>query len=522
MPVSGILNVVCHGTIAFLVRDDGWIELLIPEVDPVWDHDYQGGAWAGDLDSIAPGKDYHLAGVQPGDGRQTFDRTTMVWVGPATPLAGFRRKLVLPPPKRISGANYVPVSPAQTFVNPSDPRVACITRMNLLNVLSYDCADLDAVSLVAGPGDELQIATRIVTDGSVHAVNLHIFAEPSTFVPLQKAASAPAQKTPFNALVANLRGAEALEMKPPGGPGGFSSADIDPGLPIAGLPEPEKLALSQHARYRRYGMLHEFDRPFNCAGIGGGGGGGGAITHAVLLAPGVAPPAPPAPAPTKAFAILRNSAPRVLKQPRIVLVHWGSATCDSQVEDTVQKMIALDYIKSALHEYGVAPPQFVKSVANPLGSKAHIQDAHESPATTHGSAIAQGLNQMILDGRIENPGRDSNLLILVVAAPGAAADAPGVSGSHNYFYFEDAAAGRIPVPYAWALQGPAGGPPAPDSFTLVLSHELLEASTDPEPPYGWVFEGPEICDVAAGRRGVADGMVVSGYYSYRDGKFKTP
>jgi len=508
MATSGTLNVVCHGTIAFMVQDDGSIELLIPEVDRVWDHVYQGGTWA----------------VQNGDGRQRFDTSTMVCVGNATPLAGFRRKLVLPPPKRISGANYVPVSPEETFVNPDDPRVASIRRMNLLNVLSYDCPDLDAVSLRAQTGNGLQLSTRIVTDGSVNAVNLHIFAEPSTFVPLEKAKPAPAQETPFNALIANLQGAENLAMKPPTA-GGFSAADIDPGPPISGLPEPEKLALSQHAKYRRYGLLHHVDHPFNCGGVGGSavgsgtsGGSDAALPAAAALSLSAELPAPPAP-----FAILRNSAPRVLKQPRVVVVYWGSGVIDPQLDATIQKMLGLDFIKSALAEYGVAAPQYVSSVANPVGSKTHVQDAQESPATTQGSAIAAGLSGMILAGKIDGQRKDSSLLYLVVGAPGAVSETAGVSGSHNYFYYPDAVASeRVPVHYAWALQGQPPGPASLDKLTLVLSHELLEACTDPEPPYGYVFEGPEICDVAAGMQGREDGILVSGYYSYRGHAFKTP
>jgi hypothetical protein len=507
-----------------MVRKDGWIELLIPKVNKVWDHEYRGGTWTGDLASIEPDKEYQLGGVQNGDGQQHFDTTTMVWVGDALPLAGFERKLVLPPPKRISGANYVPVSPAKTFVHPDDPRVASITKINLLNVLSYDCPDLDAVRLAAEADDALPVSPRIVTDGSVNAVNLHIFAEPSTFIPLEKAKTVPPEETPFNTLVANLKGAENLMMTPPA-PDDFSAADIDPGPPVPGLPESEKLALSQNAKYRRYGMLHDVDHPYNCGPVGGTTGGSetsagddAALPAVAALSRSVEPQAP-----ATAFAMLRNSAPRVLPQPRVEVVYWGSTDVDPLVDPTVRKMLGLDFIKSALDEYHVDPPTYVKSVANPLGSKTRLQDAHESPATTHGSDIALGLQDMILAGKIDDPRKDPNLLYLIVGAPGAVSATPGVSGSHNYFYYPNAVArDRVPVHYAWALQDQPSGQASLDKLTLALSHELLEACTDPEPPYGYVFEGPEVCDIAAGKQGTENGILVSGYYSYRDHQFRTP
>jgi hypothetical protein len=518
MANPGTLNIVCHGTIAFVVSDGGSIELLIPEVNAVWDHDYQTGNWAGNLNSIEPGKVYSLDGVQNGDGRQRFDPKTNVVLDNGTPLAGFRRKLVVPPPKRISGANYVPVSPAQTFRHPNDPRVASITRMSLLNVLSYDCPDLDSLSLLAHTGDALQWTPTVVTDGSVTAVNLHIFAEPSTFAPLEKAPAAPVQEAPFNTLVNNLDGAQGLEMLASQPSTGSFAADIDPGDPIPGLPEPEKLALSQHVKYQRYGMLHNVEKPINCSGVVVQRGASGALAVAAPLAGAVSP------APPKAFAILRSNPPKVLKQPRVVTIYWGSDKVDSQVDAKVQQMLQLDFVKSALAEYGVAPPQYVKSVPNPLGSKAHIQDAHESPATTTGSAIAQGLADLIRAGKIPDPGDDSELLYMIVAPPGAVSDSPGVSGSHNYFYLVSTNGQRVPVHYAWALQSQTGGNGLTplDNLTWTISHELLEACTDPEPPSGYVFQGPEICDIAAGLHGTEQGIVLTSYYSYRDRAFKTP
>ncbi len=151
-----------------------------------------------------------------------------------------------------------------------------------------------------------------------------------------------------------------------------------------------------------------------------------------------------------------------------------------------------------------------------------MNDARLSPATTADSDIAQGLSDLIGAGQVPDPRKDSGLLYLIVPPPGASSAVPGTTGSHNYFYLDEID-NQMPVYYAWALWGPAGAAVSPiDQLTWTLSHELLEASTDPQPPLGYVFQGPEICDIASGLHGTVDGIMVTGYFSHKDGTFKVP
>lgn len=513
MCTAGTLNVVCHGTIAYLVGNDGEVELLIPEVNSAWDHRFEAGTWAGDrLASLKAGEVYRLEGVTPGDGKQLFDpQVNICQKDPFAPQEPKKiRRLRLPPPKRIFSANYMPVTPAETFQNPADPRVKDLKRISTLNVLSYDCDNLEAVRLRNGADHEFEWLSEVVGEEPDKSVNLHVFAEPWTFRPLE-AGHIPDETVPFNALLAGVGGDLNLAMRPPAGSaGGFPG--IDPGNPIPGLPEPEKLSLSNHTQMARYGMLHNNVHPFDCAG------------H--VSQPGRT--AKPARHEKRGFAIPQNREPVVLEHPEAVIVYWGQAEVDKDVDSRVRQLLGLPFMKFALDEYGVHPPKYLTSVANPHGSKSVIEDSQRVLTTPQHSPVAGGLNQMILAGKIPNPRENPNLLYLIVAAPGARSETRGVSGSHNYFYLElpggDQGCPPIPVRYAWALQNPIYGTKlsALDSLTWTLSHEFLEACTDPEPPKGFVFGGAEICDIASGLHGKVDGIEVTGYFSHKLGLYKMP
>jgi hypothetical protein len=516
MATSGTLNVVCHGSIVFVVGNDGAIELLLPKIDPKWDHRYEAGSWTGDrLMSLQIGEEYQLAGVEAGDGKQRFDpKVNIIIEGPLRPMdVKELRRFRLPPPRRIYSANLIPMSTADTFENAADPHVAGMQQLATLSVLSYDCEDLSAARLLTDGGHDFKWLPEIVMDGVSDAVNLHIFAEPWTFRPLEIGSAYPDAPLPFNVLLDCVGGDPGLTMLPPGNDGWALFADINPGAPIAGLPEPEKLALSEHSQIVRYGLSYNKVHPYDCGQV------------VVQKSGAVVQPEHPK---ANGFAPLQNRKPKVLAHPRVAVIYWGTPDIDTQVDATVRQLLGLDFIQSALAEYGVDQPQYVDSAANPQGSKTEMEDSERVLTTPERSPIAGGLNDLILAGKVPDPRQDPNLLYLVVAAPGANSKIPGISGGHNYFYLEipggDQGCERVPVRYAWALRNPVYGSTLTslDNLTWTLSHELLEACTDPEPPNGYVFEGAEICDIAAGLHGTVDGIEVTGYFSYKDGVYKTP
>src|ERR1700691_800911 len=534
MAAAGTLNVVCHGSIIYVVGSDGAIELLLPKIDPKWDHCYEAGTWAGDrLTSLMIGEEYQLGGVEAGDGKQRFDpKVNIIIEGPLPPLdVKDLRRVRLPPPKRIFSADLIRV-PAGTFKSATDLRVADIRELAPLSVLSYDCDDLSAPRLLTDAGNDFRWLPEIVSDGASQSVNLHIFAEPSTFRPLETGAGAPDAPLPFNVLLDCVAGDPGLTMLPPGDSGGVLFADVEAGATIPGLPEPEKLSLSQHVQIVRYGMLLNQVHPYDCGPlvVQTPVTGKTSVVERTLSVPQDNESGALAQSETvgRGFAPLQNEAATVLAEPSAVVIYWGTPDVDSQVDPTVQRLLGLDFTKSALAEYGVNSPQYLGSVANPNGSKTEMVDSERVLTTPERSPIAGGLNDLILSGKIPDPRQDPNLLFLIVAAPGAKSKNPGISGGHNYFYLEiprgDQGNAPVPVRYAWALQNPVNGSTLTPlkNLTWTLSHELLEACTDPEPPHGYVFEGAEICDIAAGLHGAVDGIEVTGYFSYRDGIYKTP
>lgn len=529
MATKGTVNVVCHGTIAFVVDGDGGIELWMPEVNSAWDHRWQAGSWANSvLDELKPGEEYSLTGVKPGDGDRRFDPVTNIhawpWRSPAPEPPNFDgklcRRVTLPPPKEIYSVNTVSASLPDTFQNPGDKLVKDLRQIALLQVLSYDCDDLDAVRLSTAPDREPFNWVPPEGNGlTPPAVNLHIFAEPWTYAPAATRDSS-SYKLPFNVLIDGFKGAGALAMKRPA-KGQSGLGDIDPGPAIPGLPESEKLALSEHAHYQRMGALHDHNHPFNCA-------------------PFILQSLPDhelrtermerlSQMPRKRFAILRSAKQEVLANPHVVLIHWGVPAAIPQVEDKVKAILGLQFVKDALSEYGVSAPQFVSDskyrgpFLYPEG-KSPIKDARLSPATVGDSDIAKGLRDLLAGRKIPAPGSDlPDPLYLIVAPPEVQSVAMGVTGSHNYFYLDPAGKQR-PVHYAWALCGQRGPDAleAIDQLTVTISHELLDACTDPRPPLGYVFQGPEICDIVQGLHGNENGIEVSGYFSHRDGAFRKP
>jgi hypothetical protein len=173
MATSGTLNVVCHGSIVFVVGSDGGIELLLPRMDSKWDHRYEAGSWTGDrLMSLKIGEEYQLAGVETGNGKQRFDPKVNICIPGPLPKLDVKelRRFRLPPPARIHSANFIPISTAETFENGVDSHVAGMQELATLNVLSYDCEDLSAAKLLTDAGHDFKWLPEIVSHGATEAV----------------------------------------------------------------------------------------------------------------------------------------------------------------------------------------------------------------------------------------------------------------------------------------------------------------------------------------------------------------
>ena len=112
-------------------------------------------------------------------------------------------------------------------------------------------------------------------------------------------------------------------------------------------------------------------------------------------------------------------------------------------------------------------------------------------------------------------------LYMVVMPAGVGSNQSGVIGEHSYYSFGSPATN---VPFGWVTQGSV------DSFSVVFSHELVEACTDPEGT-GWtsatacgVGHGGwcEIGDVCQGSDARVHGVLVQRYWSNADNQCVVP
>ena len=125
------------------------------------------------------------------------------------------------------------------------------------------------------------------------------------------------------------------------------------------------------------------------------------------------------------------------------------------------------------------------------------------PALPSGTGfdIEGTLSQWMEQNVIPNPSAANNLLYVFIAAPGMGPSA--ISGNHgpwtnsagDTFFFAQCLTPPVPAPgtdpFQWWTNQQAAG----TYYTLMLSHELWEAFTDPSFPNGWTDDGSECCDI---------------------------
>jgi len=503
MAKSGLLNVVCHGTMALVLNDDGSIEVIMPQMDQTWMHTYQAGTWdPNGLVKLDVGS-YTLGGkIKEGDGTQRFDENVNIcWDGPWQ-TGQNARILRLPKPLYIESANYIGISP-DDFVNPKNPNVPKAQSVAELHVFGYNCDDLESITLLDQNKQSLGWVPQIINDGIRDAVNLHVFAEPRTFNHRQAPNPDPDPNAPFNKLVSETTGKTDLFMKSDSQAG---SMVIDFGQPIPGLPEPQKLGFSMLQGVALDQVMHDQTRPVNCS----------PVTIQLRKAFPLAQPKL-FKMQTKVFA--RPSSPRVLSVPHVSVVYWHTLSVPAETQAVVAKMVNSGYICGALSEYGAGKPVIDGAFSYADGAVQNFDDTRGAPAKSTSSDIVAGLERLISGGALPDPCTNPDRLYLVVMPPGSSCSTKNLTGSHNYALCQSANRESM-IHYAWVIQTEGNDI---DGFTRRLSHEFLEACTNPEPPNGWTFDAKtEICDFVGDAHGTEDGIAMSAYYSHQDNAIKRP
>jgi hypothetical protein len=205
------------------------------------------------------------------------------------------------------------------------------------------------------------------------------------------------------------------------------------------------------------------------------------------------------------------------QQTPVFLIFWGAEWSDGQgnLNSSANK-----FVQAAMN---VFPGPYLSALAqyDPALGNAHIQgaflDARSEPMSSQGGPFSQGdlLNFVGATDDLKPVSvpevDDGNLngikpLYVVITPPGVQSDQPGAIGYHTYGYTagfefdEPFTYPTDPAPVAWVStigsfdlpQNPAQAQENLDFSTKVLSHEVVEATTDPNPsPGNWsLLAGP--------------------------------
>jgi hypothetical protein len=217
----------------------------------------------------------------------------------------------------------------------------------------------------------------------------------------------------------------------------------------------------------------------------------------------------------------------VLPAVGVQLVLWGAAwpgasnPSPDDVSAAVGAILSGSYM-GALDQYrGIGSG----TVAGPT-----VVVADSDPPDQFTNAAVMNLIRVLLEQhRVPEPDT-GQLLYCVVMPPGIAASDPNVIGEHSLFYYTDIDILNFDIDiaqkayFAWVLNDGTL-----DGITTILSHELVEAVTDPEGNAilgdaatcyggGWC----EIGDVCQGDTGQSNGVTVQKYWSQRDGACVIP
>jgi hypothetical protein len=216
----------------------------------------------------------------------------------------------------------------------------------------------------------------------------------------------------------------------------------------------------------------------------------------------------------------------LLQHVQVESVYYGTPwTTDASLQQQVSQVDGfLQYFTSSpymnvLQQYNVSPGTF-------SGHDVVAQDP-AGGQTIDDSQIRAALDSEIAASKVPAP--TSNQLYVFFTAPGVVVTQNGQSSATDFAGYHDVftdSAGDtvyyavIPYPNGQVSQQPLT---VFQQDTLVLSHEVSEAVTDPDTQTGWFdAQQGEIGDIAQGTSGVLHGYTVQGVWSQADGRVVVP
>jgi len=235
-----------------------------------------------------------------------------------------------------------------------------------------------------------------------------------------------------------------------------------------------------------------------------------AAALAVVLSSGAALTASAADQPTGGgqHGLFVDKHGRVLPTPQLYLIYWGTAwrtpptpTAD-QVTDAVRTLMESTYLTGLTQYRGTGRGALRGST---------LVATSDPPVGFTDEQVADFVDAQITAGTIPTP--DNQTVYGVVMPAGVTPGFTGWAGEHNSYK----RSGQH-IPYAWFTNA---GDLA--SITGIISHELVEAATDPDGSGFLGVEGTcdgpgwcEIADICQSTSSTIDGITAQAYWSNRD------
>jgi hypothetical protein len=181
------------------------------------------------------------------------------------------------------------------------------------------------------------------------------------------------------------------------------------------------------------------------------------------------------------FPAILNSGGTVLASPKFVLLSWDGYDYESEIEELTGRIGGSAYWATVTGEYGIGPGTYVKRVS--LGSSASAAYTDAQLRTL----LSKGFSQLP-DLGTPDP---STVYIFLIPKSTAVSFQGSTSCSGFAGYHEETSVSGVAIPYAVIGEcAKFNGLTGIDAVTGTLSHELIEAVTDPFPDNHAAYQNP--------------------------------
>jgi hypothetical protein len=205
----------------------------------------------------------------------------------------------------------------------------------------------------------------------------------------------------------------------------------------------------------------------------------------------------------------------VMNTPHVMNVFWGSSWNDpKQLESTrnslngFTKYLLGSPFMDTLAQYGVGHGQFEGT---------HVFNGAPETGTVSAQFIQQKIQQMIQHGH-HIPGWAVDRVFMVYLPPGVSIGAPGYHADNWTYGFDPKVNAYAYKDYVFAAISYS-----PGGNTVVGSHELAEAATDPRIAQGWITSNyQEVADLATPNTTTLNGYQVTQLWSNDAGAVVAP